>query len=400
MKIQLAVLFGGKSVEHEISIISAIQAIKHLDTEKYDIIPIYMTKSQEMYTGEHIADIEAYRDINALLKKSIRVVMINDNDRTYVIGHPFTRKFKKFKKEIDVVLPIVHGTNVEDGTLQGFIKTLGVPFAGCSVYSSAIGMDKHAMKLILKGCGIPVLDDMVFTSQEYLNEPEDIYNRIISGIGFPVIVKPVNLGSSVGITKANDETELKDALDLAFSFAGRVLVERAITQLREINCSVIGDADEAEASECEEPLNASTILSYEDKYMGSAKSKSSDSSGMASLSRQIPANISKELRSEIQALAVKTFKALECNGISRIDFMIDGEQNKVYVNEINTIPGSLAFYLWEPLGITYKSLLDKLISLALKRQRDEKNISYAFDTNVLSMCSNDSLRGAKGKLKV
>lgn len=400
MKIQLAVLFGGKSVEHEISIISAIQAIKHLDTEKYDIIPVYMTKSQEMYTGDSIADIEAYRDINALLKKSTRVVMINDNDRTYIIEHPFTKKFKKLKKAVDVVLPIVHGTNVEDGTLQGFLKTLNVPFAGCSVYSSAVGMDKHAMKLILQGCGIPVLEDMIFTSQDYLNAPENIYNRIISGIGFPVIVKPVNLGSSIGITKANNEAELKDALDLAFSFAGRVLVERAITQLREINCSVIGDTDEATASECEEPLNASTILSYEDKYMGSSKSKSGDSNGMASLARKIPADITPEMRSEIQELAVKTFKALECNGVSRIDFMIDGELNKIYVNEINTIPGSLAFYLWEPLGITYKSLLDKLISLALKRQRDEKNISYAFDTNVLAMCSNDSLRGAKGKLKV
>lgn len=400
MKIQLAVLFGGKSVEHEISIISAIQAIKHLDTEKYDIIPVYMTKNQEMYTGESIADIEQYKDINALLKKSSRVVMINDNDKTYVIEHPFTKKFKKLRREIDVVLPVVHGTNVEDGTLQGFLKTLGVPFVGCSVYSSAVGMDKHAMKLILNGCDIPVLDDMIFTSQEYLNAPESIYNRIISNIGFPVIVKPVNLGSSIGITKANNEIELRDALELAFSFASRVLVERAITELREINCAVVGDSDEAAASECEEPLNATTILSYEDKYMGSSKSKGGDSQGMASLSRQIPADITPELRENIRNLAVKTFKALECNGVARIDFMIDGESDKVYVNEINTIPGSLSFYLWEPLGITYRSLLDKLISLALKRQRDEKNISYAFDTNVLSMCSNDSLRGAKGKLKV
>lgn len=401
MKIQLAVLFGGKSVEHEISIISAIQAIKHLDTEKYDIIPVYMTKDQEMYTGELVAKIESYRDIENLKKKSRRVVMINDKDTTYIIEHPFTKSFKKLKKQIDVVFPIVHGTNVEDGTLQGFLKTLGVPFVGCGVFSSAIGMDKYAMKEILRGAGLPVLDGAIFTKQEYFASSENVCNKIVERFGYPVIIKPVNLGSSIGISKANDIDELKEALDLAFSFAPKILAERAITSLREINCSVVGDMDEAEASECEEPLNATTILSYEDKYLGSgSKNKTGESSGMASLSRQIPANISPEMRADIQKLAIDTFHALECNGISRIDLMIDCDENKVYVNEINTIPGSLSFYLWEPLGISYTKLLDKLIQLALKKQRDEKGISYAFDTNVLSMCSTDALRGSKGKLKV
>lgn len=400
MKIQLAVIFGGKSVEHEISIISAIQAIRHLDTQKYDIYPVYITKQQEFYVGEDIAKIEAYADLEALKKRSRRVIFINDNNKTYLIDHPFEKHFKKYYQQIDVVLPVVHGTNVEDGTLQGYLRTVGVPFAGCGVYSSAIGMDKHAMKTVLRDAGIPVLDCLIFNRQEYTDSVDTICNSIEDKLNYPVIVKPANLGSSIGISKAKNIDELKDAIELAFSFAAKVIVERAIESLREINCSVIGDSDNATASECEEPLNATNILSYEDKYMGNSKSKGGNSQGMASLSRQIPANISSETRATIRDLAVKTFRALECNGLSRIDFMIDTSTNDIFVNEINTIPGSLSFYLWEPLGIPYQKLLDKLIQLALKKERDEKNISYTFDTNVLSQCSSDALGGSKTKLNV
>ncbi|MBQ9552722.1 MAG: D-alanine--D-alanine ligase [Clostridia bacterium] len=403
MKIQLAVLFGGKSVEHEISIISAIQAIHHLDKEKYDVIPVYMTKSADFYTGADVDKIESYRDVSALLARSKRVIFVKDGDRVYLTDHPHDKRFRREKKEIDVVFPVVHGTNVEDGTLQGYLKTLGVPFVGCDVTASAIGMDKHVMKAVLRDFGLPVLDCKVYGKTDYLTDREQILNGIKAAFSYPVIVKPVNLGSSIGISKANDDNELADAIDLAFSFANRVLVEHAITALREINCAVIGDGDEAIASECEEPLNATTILSYEDKYLGNASGKSGSkgaksggSQGMASLSRQIPADISKEMREEIRSLAVRTFQALGCNGVSRVDLMLDGDENKIYVNEINTIPGSLSFYLWEPIGIPYDKLLDRMIQLALKRVRDEKTVTYAFDTSVLSNCTSDALGGAKG----
>ncbi len=411
MKIQLAVLFGGKSVEHEISIISAIQAIHHLDREKYEITPVYMTKSADFYTGADIGRIECYRDVSALLERSRRVVFIKDGDRVYLTDHPHDRRFRREKTELDVVFPVVHGTNVEDGTLQGFLKTLGVPFVGCDVTASAVGMDKHVMKSVLRDFGLPVLDCRVYGKTDYLTDREQILEKIKASFSYPVIVKPVNLGSSIGISKANDDNELADAIDLAFSFANKVLVERAITALREINCAVIGDGDEAIASECEEPLNATTILSYEDKYLGNASSKGGSkggknggknggSQGMASLSRQIPADISKEMREEVRSLAVRTFQALGCNGVSRVDLMLDGDENKLYVNEINTIPGSLSFYLWEPIGIPYTKLLDRMIQLALKRVRDEKTVTYAFDTSVLANCTGESLGGAKGsKLK-
>ncbi len=402
MKIQLMVIFGGKSVEHEISVISAIQAIKHINRDKYNVIPVYMTRSQELYAGKNIDVIEAYQDIAKLTKEADRVALVKDGDKVYLVDHPSVRKFRKQKTEIDVAFPIVHGYNVEDGTLQGFLKTLGVPFVGCDVISSAVGMDKHVMKAVLKDVGIPVLDCVVYNKFEYEADREMIVSVCEEKFGYPVIVKPATLGSSIGITKAADKAEFAEALETAFSFATKVLIEPAIVNLREINCSVIGDIEDADASECEEPLNATNILSYEDKYIGNASkgAKNSDSQGMASLARQIPANISPEMRKEIRDLSVKAFKALGCNGVSRIDYLIDTDTNKIYINEINTIPGSLSFYLWEPLGISYEKMIDRLVQLALKRTRDEKGLLDTFETNVLSLCSSNSLGGGKGKLKV
>lgn len=404
MKIQLMVIFGGKSVEHEISVISAIQAINHVNKAKYDVIPVYVSKNQELYTGDDVASVEAYKNIPALLAKSTKVVLTRDGDKVYLAGHPSYRKFRKFKRQIDIAFPVVHGSNVEDGTLQGYLKSFGLPFVGCDVISSAAGMDKHVMKTVLRDYGIPVLDAVVHTKFEYDRDADAVIDSILSRFELPVIVKPATLGSSIGISKAKDKNELRDALDTAFSYAVKVLTEPAITALREINCSVIGDIEEADASECEEPLNATDILSFEDKYMGSSKNapskNSTDSQGMASLSRKIPADIPSELRAKIRKLAADSFTALGCNGVSRIDFLYDTENEKIYVNEINTIPGSLSFYLWEPLGVSYESMIERLIDLALKREREEKGLISSFDTNVLSLCSDGALGGGKTKLKV
>ena len=387
MKINVAVMFGGKSVEHEISVISALQAVEHLDKEKYEIIPIYITKQGKMYTGEQVGNIESYKNIDSLLKKSRQIVLTNEDGKVVMADYPVKFRFgKQNNPVIDVVLPIVHGTNVEDGALQGYLRTLGVPFAGCDVLASAVGMDKHVMKLVFKDAGIPVLDSKCFLKTQYIENEEQVLTTVEETFGYPVIVKPVNLGSSVGISKAKNREELIEALDLAFRFAATVLVEHAITNLREINCAVLGDIYEAEASECEEPLNATDILSYEDKYMAGGKS-SGGSKGMATLARKIPADISDEQRALIRNMAVKAFQALGGNGVARIDFMIDTATDTVYLNEINTIPGSLSFYLWQPVGVSYKELLDRMIRLALKRARNEADIVYSFDTNVLNNCS-------------
>ena len=267
---------------------------------------------------------------------------------------------------------------------------LGLPYVGCDVASSALGMDKFAMKAIFREYGIPVLDSKLYTTTDYL-DIDALMAKIEDAFSYPVIVKPVNLGSSIGISVAADRDALKKSLDTAFSFAEVVLVERAITNLREINCSVLGDRFGAEASECEEPITEDEMLSFEDKYIAGAKD--GGAKGMASVKRKIPAPISDEMRTEIREMAVKAFRALGCSGVSRIDFMIDCDENKLYLNEINTIPGSLSFYLWEPLGVKYTELLDRMIDLAMKRQRARNNLTFSFESNVLSGIS---LGGAKG----
>ena len=388
MKTKVAMMFGGKTVEHEVSVISGIQALKAMDTDKYEVIPVYLTKENDMYIGSDIGNIKAYRDIPALLKKSQKVIMANDGGRVKLIPYP-PKVFGAKPVEIDVAFPVVHGTNVEDGALQGYLKTVGIPFVGPDVTASAISMDKAVTKAVLKEAGVPVLDANVYTMADY-EDPEGIADDIEKTFGYPVIIKPVNLGSSVGIGIAKSRDELIDAIDDAFRYAARIMAEHAISKLREINCAVLGDENEAEASECEEPLTSGDILSYEDKYVsgggkkGGAKGRSgSKGAGMANLSRKIPAELSPEKREEIRELAVKAFKALGCNGVSRIDFMIDEEEDKLYFNEINPIPGSLSFYLWEPVGVPYKELLDRMIQLALRRTRIEESLTFTFDTNIL-----------------
>ncbi len=394
MKINLAVLFGGKSVEHEVSVISAVQAMASMNKEKYNIIPVYMTKGNEFYMGEKLFDINSYRDIPAMLKECTECIMLRSEGKVQLIR----QKMKKFGNnhisDIDIAFPIVHGTNVEDGALQGFLQTLDIPYVGCDVLSSAVGMDKYVMKILLKDAGFPVLDCCRFSSFEADNIGV-CADKVEAKFGYPVIVKPINLGSSVGISKASDRDGLEKAMDEAFQFADRILVEPCVVKLKEINCSVVGDSESAEASVLEEPVQASDdeILSYEQKYVGGGKS--GGSKGMATLKRKIPAEITPEQDEFIRKTAVEAFRYLGCNGVTRIDFMIDMETDKVYLNEINTIPGSLAFYLWEPKGVKYTELLERMINLAQKRYRQNEKISYSFDTNILAMGGSFGSKGSK-----
>ncbi len=388
MKLKVAVLFGGKSTEHEISIISAIQAIGSMNTEKYDIVPVYMTKNNDFYVGDDIGQIEEYTHIPELLKKSTQVIWVKEGDRVNLVRYPMKKFGNNVITQVDVAFPIVHGTNVEDGTLQGYLATLGLPVVGCDVLSSAVGMNKYVMKTVLKDNGIPVLDCKCYTWKDY-EDVDDLVSKIEAAFEYPVIIKPLNLGSSIGIKKASDREGLLEALELGFEFSKKILVEHAISNLKEINCSVLGDYESAEASECEEPVNSDDILTFEDKYIGGAKGSAKGaktgggSKGMASLKRKIPADISGEMRDKIRKMAVDAFICLGCSGVSRIDFMIDMDTNEVYLNEINTIPGSLSFYLWEPLGMKYEHLLDNMIQLALKADRENHKVVYSFETNVL-----------------
>ncbi len=393
MKTNVAVFFGCRSVEHEVSIISAVQAMHAIDRDKYDVTPVYVAKSGEMYTGDALFTIEEYRDLPQLLKKCDKVVLMREDDKV-VLSFLKTGIFaKKQKVQIDVAFPIVHGTNCEDGTIAGFFEFLNLPYVGCDVLSAAVGMDKAVFKDVLKNAGLPVLDYICIRAREYAANKADAVKRITEKIGFPLIVKPVNLGSSVGISKVDSPEALDEAVGLAFSFADKILIEHAVTAIREINCSVLGNPDSCIASVCEEPVMSDEILSYKDKYMGG--SKSGASKGMASLGRKIPADIDDAKAEEIKKLSCEIFKAVGACGVVRIDFILDTDTDAVYANEINTIPGSLAFYLWDAANIPYKELCDRLIDLAFARQRSRENISYTIDTNILSGVSFGT-KGAKG----
>ena len=239
--------------------------------------------------------------------------------------------------EIHVVIPVLHGTNGEDGIFEGVLETIGIPYAGCNTLSSANGMDKITMKMILRESGIPVVDYVWFTDKQWLSQRDGIIGKIESQLGYPVIVKPANLGSSVGIGKASDRESLIAKVNEAERFSQRLIVEHMIEDLKEINCSVLGDADEHQSSVCEEPVKSGDFLSYDDKYVGG---------GMQSSEKRIPADLPEEMSEKIRHMAGETFRVLSCHGVSRVDVMVDKKDNAVYVNEINTIPGSLSYYLW------------------------------------------------------
>lgn len=387
MKTKVAVLFGGKSVEHEVSVISGLQAYHALDREKYDPLALYLSKDNQFYIGRGVDTVESYKDMKTLLSTATRVVPVATESGLALMRFPQKRMGNNCLATVDVVLPVVHGTNVEDGTIMGFLELLGVPYASCDVTSSALGMDKFAMKAVLKAAGLPVLEAALFHGRQYVKAPDAALDRVEAQFAYPVIVKPVNLGSSVGISLAHNRDQLQSAMDEACTFAERVLVEPAVAPLREINCAVLGDSDSAQASVCERPVNADEILSYKDKYLAGSKG----SKGMSTLKRVCPADIPDELTAQVQKLAVQTFQALGCCGVSRIDFLNNPDTGELWVNEINTIPGSLSFYLWEAGGLSFSALLDRLIELAFKRQRDRNALNFSFDTNIL-----DGFGGAKG----
>jgi len=388
--IKVGVIFGGESVEHEVSIISAVQAMNKMDSEKYEIIPIYITKDGEWYTGDFLKEIETFQDMKLLKKYAKNVVLYRKGGSFLLQSKGF---FKSIVKEIDIAFPIVHGTNVEDGALQGYLKTIGIPFVGSDVCAAAIGQDKIFQKHIWSSEGLPIPKYTWFFDSDYEENPEEVIKKA-EKIKYPVIVKPATLGSSVGISIAHNKKELIESIEDAINYDNKILVEEVINNLVEVNVSVVGNYDSQDTSVIEEVLSSNDLLTYEDKYIGGSK-KSGASKGMASASRKIPADIGEKLTNEVKDVAVSAFKSLNLSGDVRIDFLIDSKKKKVYINEVNTIPGSLAFYLWEPIGKAYTELLDELINIAIKDYKKRINKTHSFETNILSGYSGN-IKGSKG----
>lgn len=391
MKIRVGVLFGGVSVEHEVSIISAVQAMQNMDKNKYEIVPIYMAKDRTWYTGKMLLEIDIYKDFEDLKRYATKVVLVNKEGRFCLQS---TGLLKRIVEEIDIAFPIVHGAGVEDGTIQGYLATIGVPVVGSSVLGSALGQDKVIMKQIFESVGIPIVPYLWFFDDEYLNNAEEIIKNV-KKLGYPVIVKPATLGSSVGITVIKKEEDLEVGIMDAITYDSKIVVEKMVDNLVEVNCSVLGDYKFQQTSVLEEVMSTEEFLTYNDKYLSGTKGKKgSPSKGMVSTDRIIPARLSTEMREEIEELSKKVFKTLNLSGICRIDYLIDKKKEKVYVNEPNTIPGSLSFYLWQPIDKQYNELLDEAINIAIREYKSKSKKVYSFDTNILS--GYNGLKGTKG----
>ena len=395
MKIKVGVIFGGETVEHEVSIISAVQAMGFMNEDKYEIIPIYITKDRTWYTGKMLMEIDVYRNFDDLKKYAKKVVLYKKNG-AFVLQS--LGLFKRVVSELDIVLPIVHGNNAEDGTLQGYLESIGIPYAGSRVLGASLGQDKVVMKQVMESNGLPVVPYTWFYDTDYLTDTDSILKQI-DKIGYPVIVKPASLGSSVGIEVAKSNKEIDSAIVEAIKYDTKIVVEKKIENLVEVNCSVLGNYEFQNVSAIEEVMGADEFLSYRDKYIGGSKSKGG-SKGMASTNRIIPARIDEKLSDQVKELSKKVFKVLNMSGVVRIDYLINKKNKKVYVNEPNTIPGSLSFYLWEPVGKKYEELLDDIITIAIKDFKNRSKKTYSFDTNILSNAGGfKGSKGLKTKLK-
>ena len=397
MKIKVGVIFGGETVEHEVSIITALQAIEHINKDKYDVVPIYITKDRIWYTSPMLTDIEVYKDFSELKRYAKQVVLTKIGDKFCL--QTTKGLFRRSITDIDIAFPIVHGNNVEDGTLQGYLDSVGIPYVGSKVLGSALGQDKVIMKQVFKDMGLPIVDYTWFFDSEYADDCEKVFANV-NKLGYPVIVKPATLGSSVGITYVKEEKELANAIEEAMKYDIKVVVEKAVKNLVEVNCSVLGNYSYQETSVIEEVTSDEEFLTFADKYIGGSKGKlKGPSKGMASASRIIPARISKELEEKIKETSKQAFKALNLGGVCRIDYLIDKKTNKYYINEPNTIPGSLSFYLWDKAGKRYEDLLDEMITLSIKDYKNRSKKVYSFESNILSNLGVKGLKGLKGMKK-
>ncbi len=395
MKKQIGVIFGSRSCEREVSIISAVQMMRHANPEKYDVIPVYIDEKGQWYTGNALKDIRSYEpfqpDSNGIIKVFPDLTSGSGALLTVKKGSGLIAKDRiEIVARIDVYVIVMHGMNGEDGTLQGLFELANIPYTSTGVSGSAIGMDKIMMKQFFRGANLPTLPGEWFTRKEFEQDSKSVIAKVGKNLGYPVFVKPANLGSSIGVSCATDEEELQDSLELAFEYDRRVLVEKGLIKPIELNCSVVGYDGDLEASPIEMPIQHDEFLDFRDKYLAGGGSK-----GMASLNRLLPAPIEEELKNEIQELSKTIFRLMDCKGVVRIDYMFDRESEKIYITEINTIPGSLAFYLWENAGMKYEKLIDRMIECAELSHADKNRSNYAYTSDILKNVSFGT-KGSKG----
>ncbi len=393
--IKVGVIFGGESVEHEVSIITAVQAMNFINSQKYEVVPIYIDKKRNWYTGELLREMDTYKDLDNIGNYAKEVTLTRRDDE--FILQKKRGLFKGIVNTIDVAFPIVHGKGVEDGSLSGYLETIGIPYVGPSMLGASIGQDKVVQKQVLAAAGVPVVNYTWFYDQEYLEDEETILKNI-KALGYPVIVKPARLGSSVGISVAKNEKEVKDAIEDAIKYDEKIVVEEMVPNLLELDCAVLGSNNKMECSLIGEMMTKNDFLTFEDKYIGNGGKKGPKTGNKVSTSGfKIPAAVDKEIEEKIYAEAQNAFRALNLSGVTRFDFLVNKKTKEVFVNEPNTIPGCLAFFFFTPKGKKYPKLLDELINGAIKEYKNSQKKVTSFESNVLSTYNGS--KGAKGKLQ-
>lgn len=353
MKLSIGVIFGGNSIEHELSILTAIQAMDNIDKERYEVVPIYITKDLTIYTGGMLRYIDSYKDFRLIERYAVKVHLVNKK------GKFILQKAKGLKndyKEIHLAFPMVHGKNTEDGSIVGYLKTLGIPFVGSDIYASSLCQDKRLTKEILSLNKFPVIDYVHFTDTEYKIDKEDIFKEI-DKLSYPLIIKPARLGSSIGLEIIKRKEELESSIEKVMSYDSHILIEEYIKDKKEFNVAILKSKDKFIDSTVEE-IERDGFGNYYDKYH---KDEDSDDT----FKRIYPADINKTLTEEICKTAKRAYKCLSLNGVARIDFLYDTKNEKLYINEINTIPNFFSHHLFEEKNIDYRELLGIMIKEAI-----------------------------------
>ena len=398
-KMQLGVIFGSRTCEHEVAIISAVQLMRNVNREKYDVIPIYISQKGEWFTGDALMDIKTYTPFDPFMKGILPVNLDLSAGSGALLHYEPAKGLlgggkEKVVARLDCVIPVMHGLHGEDGSLQGLLELADIPYSSTGVTGSAVGMDKITMKRFFRGMGYPVLPDCAMTRAPWEQDQAACVKRVEEALPYPVFVKPACLGSSIGVSRADDRAALMDALNLGFSYDRRVLIEQGLDKPIEVNCSVLGYDGKRRASVLEMPNSGAGFLDFSEKYLAG----STGSKGMASLKRIVPAPIGEELTHALQALSLDIFDAMDCKGVVRIDYMLDRHSDHYYIPEINTIPGSLAYYLWAETGLPYSQLIDEMVDCALRAFAEKKRNSFAFSSDILSGVVLGGKKGGKLKL--
>jgi len=379
----VAVFFGGKSAEHDVSIITGhtpiIQSL--LATGEYEVYPVYIARDGSWYSSQAMNDLAYFKDgLEEKLSKE-KKVRIDVNDGLTLVWPGLREK----KVSIDIAFPAMHGTYGEDGSLMGVLRMAGVPIVGCDLSASAVAMDKVLTKQVMEAEGVLVSPYVWFTKYQWETKRDD-YLREIEKLDYPLFVKPVHLGSSIAISKVRDAGELKNAIEVALHYDDKVLVEEGVENLIEVTLPIMGN-DKLTFGAIERPLNNTDFFDFSDKYLGGGKGQ-----GVNTEYSEIPAKISDELSKKVLALGEKTYRTLGCSGIARIDFLIDSETEKIYVNEVNTLPGSLYHHNWKKTGVSGVELVTRLIQLAEERFSAQKDTTFAFESDILQKAGGQKIQ--------